>query len=135
VSESNTLLNIQNGRGIGREVVRLGLGIVIDGTGLSFNSIKEKDYMNAIFKYELSVKKKQVIELPKGAIIIRIEDIDGKFYLWAIVNTYEDCETESRHLECYKTGQPIDDIQTLHYIGLAKLFIMQELGLYFFERK
>jgi len=37
-----------NGHGIGREVVSRGLGIVIDETELSFNSIKEKDYMKTL---------------------------------------------------------------------------------------
>lgn len=90
--------------------------------------------MNAIFKYGLPVQEKYDIALPKGAKIIRAEDVNGLFFLWAIVNTSEDCDTEIRHLEFYKTGQPIENPDTLHYIGLCKLFIMQELGLYCFER-
>ena len=89
--------------------------------------------MKAIYKYELSVQEKQVIELPQNAEIIRVQDVDGKFYLWAIVNTDLEHPIEKRALEFYKTGQPIEQIDSLVYLGLCKLFIMQELGLYVFE--
>lgn len=94
--------------------------------------------MKKIFKYELKIKEKQEIELPEKAKIIRVDDIDGKFFLWAIVNVSkeedEEIETEMRFLEFYKTGQSIETpIENLKYIGFCKLFIMQELGLYVFE--
>lgn len=90
--------------------------------------------MNKIFKYSLPVQEKYVIELPKGAVIIRVEDIDGLFFLWAIVNTSEDVEKENRYLEFYKTGQAIETpLVDLRFLGTCKLFIMQELCLYVFE--
>ena len=90
--------------------------------------------MKKIFKYEMSIKEKQEIELPINAEIIRVDDLDGRFFLWAIVNPEEDTETETRYLEFYKTGQPIEtETKDLKYIGFCKLFIMQELGLYVFE--
>lgn len=91
-----------------------------------------------IFKYELSIKEKQVLKLPLDSKIIRVDDVDGKFYLWAIVNTPteegEEIETEDRLIEFYKTGQPIENSESLLYLGFCKLYIMQELGLYVFER-
>lgn len=90
--------------------------------------------MNKIYKYELSIQEKQEIELPVGARIIRVDDVDGKFFLWAIVNADEHRETVMRRFEFYKTGQPIlTELVHLHYIGFCKLQIMQELGLYVFE--
>jgi hypothetical protein len=94
--------------------------------------------MKKIFKYEMSIKEKQEIELPINAEIIRVDDVDGKFFLWAIVDIQlegePEVEFETRHLEFYKTGQPIEtETKDLKYIGLCKLFIMQELGLYVFE--
>lgn len=90
--------------------------------------------MNKIYKYPIPTKEKHVIELPKGARIIRVEDVDGLFFLWAIVDTTEGHPTEKRCLEFYKTGQPIDSpIENLSYLGCCKLFIMQELCLYVFE--
>lgn len=88
--------------------------------------------MKRIFKYSLPVQEKFVIELPAGAEIIRVDDVDGLFWLWAIVDT--DRPMEPRRIECYKTGQPIETpADHLLYLGCCKLFIMQELCLYMFE--
>lgn len=88
--------------------------------------------MNAIYKYPLPVQEKYVIELPKRARIIRCQDVDGLFFLWAIVDT--EAELEQRYLEFYKTGQPIETpLDDLVLIGQCRLFIMQELMLYVFE--
>lgn len=90
--------------------------------------------MNKIYKYPIPTKEKYAIELPKDAVIIRVEDVDGLFFLWAIVNTDEDHPTEKRFLEFYKTGQSIETpLSHLSYLGTCKLFIMQELCLYVFE--
>ena len=90
--------------------------------------------MNKIYKYLLPTKEKLEIDLPVGAKIIRVGDVEGLFYLWAIVNTEEDVPTEKRFLEFYKTGQPIKTpLKELIYLGECKLFIMQELCLYTFE--
>lgn len=88
--------------------------------------------MKVIYKYELPVLEKFDLELPAGADIIRVDDVDGKFWVWAIVDN--EAEPEVRHIECYKTGQPIETPMTdLKYLGFCKLFIMQELCLYMFE--
>ena len=90
--------------------------------------------MKAIYKYSLPVQEKYQIELSKQARIIRVEDVDGLFFLWAIVDTDPEAEKEIRYLEFYKTGQPIEtSLDNLLYIGSCKLFIMQELCLYVFE--
>ena len=90
--------------------------------------------MNKIYKYSIPTKEKYAIELPKNAQIIRVEDVDGLFFLWAIVNISKDVEIEKRYLEFYKTGQLIDTpLEDLKFIGTCKLFIMQELCLYVFE--
>lgn len=88
-----------------------------------------------IFKYELPVLEKFELYLPIGAQILRVDSIDGKFWLWAIVDEQSTIDNEPRHIEMYKTGQPIDEpASELRYIGLCRLYIMQELGLYVFER-
>jgi hypothetical protein len=90
--------------------------------------------MKAIYKYSIPVQEKYDIELPQLAQIIRVEDVDGLFFLWAIVDTDPDYPTEIRKLEFYKTGQPIETpLERLRLIGQCKLFIMQELCLYVFE--
>lgn len=90
--------------------------------------------MNKIFKYSIPTKEKYELLLPKDAQIIRVEEVDGLFFLWAIVNIDEEQPKEMRFLEFYKTGQPIETpLQELFYLGTCKLFIMQELCLYVFE--
>jgi hypothetical protein len=90
--------------------------------------------MNKIFKYTLPCLEKFTINLPKDAQIIRVEDVDGQFFLWAIVNTDPSWPKETRYIECYKTGQPIETpLEDLKFLGTCKLFIMMELCLYMFE--
>lgn len=90
--------------------------------------------MKKIYKYSVPIKEKYVIQLPKDAQIIRVEDVDGLFFLWAIVDTDESAELENRYLEFYKTGQEIPtDLADLKFLGTCKIFIMQELCLYAFE--
>lgn len=90
--------------------------------------------MHAIYKYPIPVKEKYQIELPKDARIIRVEDVDGHFFLWAAVNTDPEWPTEKRFLEFYKTGQPIETpLDHLVHLGNCKLFVAMELCLYCFE--
>lgn len=90
--------------------------------------------MKAIYKYTLHIKEKQEVELPKDALFLRVEEVDGGFYLWAIVETDEEHPKEMVCLEFYKTGQPIETpLQNLIFLGTCKLFIMQELCLYVFK--
>ena len=90
--------------------------------------------MYAIYKYPLGCLEKQTIELPEGAKIIRVCDLDGQFWLWAMVNTSPEHPREGVKIEMYKTGMPIDNPVGLEYIGLCTLYVMQELGLYCFKR-
>ena len=88
--------------------------------------------MYKIYKYPLSILEKQVVKLPLNAKIIRVEDVEGLPFVWAICNT--EAELENRYLCLYKTGMTIDrDVDDLEYLGLVRLHIIQELGLYCFE--
>jgi hypothetical protein len=90
--------------------------------------------MKSIYKYPIPTKEKYEIELPKDSQILRVEDVDGLFFLWAVVETDENHPKEKRYLEFYKTGQPIETpMERLYFLGTCKLFIMQELCLYVFE--
>ncbi len=82
-------------------------------------------------QHELKVKEKQSISIygyPCSA-----GEQDGKIYV------YSDHETARSKLDTYdiavfKTGQAIDiPIEKLRYLGLNRLWIIQELGLYTFE--
>lgn len=88
--------------------------------------------MYKIYKFPLSILEKQVIRLHINAKIIRVEDVEGLPFLWAICDT--EAELENRYLCFYKTGMIIDrDLDDLEYLGLIRLHIIQELGLYCFE--
>ncbi|MFC0183315.1 hypothetical protein SAMN04515674_105276 [Pseudarcicella hirudinis] len=91
--------------------------------------------MKAIYKYQLPIQETHILELPEGYEIIRVEAIDGLFFLWAIVNTNENHPKTKCYLEFYKTGQPFksEDLESLSFLGTCKLFIGQELCLYVFE--
>lgn len=87
-----------------------------------------------IFKYQMPVREQFTMELPVGAQIIRVQDMDGFFWMWAVVNT--DMPTEKRHFRSFKTGAKIpDDFDTSYYIGFCAVFVQMELGLYIFEEK
>lgn len=91
--------------------------------------------MKSIFKYQAPVKEQFSLSLPIGAEILRVDDVDGMFFLWAIVDT-EESLTELRHFECYKTGAPFRvDPSKLNYLGFWKIFVQMELCLYVFEVK
>jgi len=88
--------------------------------------------MNVIYKYQLPILEKFTLDLPKDADILRVDVIEGKPYLWALVT--KDVPTTERNFEMYKTGQDIETYKNyLHYLGNLKLFVGQELCLYVFE--
>ncbi|WCJ63956.1 DUF7352 domain-containing protein [Agrobacterium tumefaciens] len=85
----------------------------------------------AIFKYQMPVLEQFEMKLPQGALIIRMEDQGGMFWLWAVVDTRAPDET--RKFRAFKTGAPIPDSFDGKYIGFCKIQVQQELGLYIFE--
>ncbi len=85
-----------------------------------------------IFKYQMPVKEEFDMTLPKGAKIIRVDDQDGMFWMWAVVDT--NATTEKRKFKAFKTGgSGMDPSENLNYIGFCKIYIQMELGLYIFE--
>lgn len=89
--------------------------------------------MKRVYKYELGIKEKQSLDLPKDSKIIRVDDVDGRLFLWAIIEDSES-KLENRVIELYKTGMPLENYDNLGYLGFCKVFIGQELGMYVFER-
>lgn len=88
--------------------------------------------MHTIFKFELGILEKQSIMLPPGYRIIRVATIEGRLYVWAIVNTDE--LPVPVQFEMYKTGQEISKPDDLTYHGFCAIFVGMELGLYVFTR-
>lgn len=84
-----------------------------------------------IFKYQMPVREEFTMNLPVGAQIIRMADMDGFFWLWAVVDT--EAELEERKFHAVKCGANVPDINGLEYRGFCAVFVQQELGLYIFE--
>lgn len=84
-----------------------------------------------IFKYQMPVLESFTMKLPEGAQIIRMQDQDGMFWLWAVVDT--DAPLEERHFMAFKTGATIPPDVNLTYVGFCAVFVQMELGLYIFE--
>lgn len=69
--------------------------------------------------------------LPIGAEIIRMDAIDGMFWLWAVVDT--NVPDEPRKFHAVKCGGSMPDVPNLKYVGCCAVFIQMELMLYIFE--
>jgi len=84
-----------------------------------------------IFKYQMPVLEEFTIDLPQNAWVLRVEDIDGMFWMWAMVDT--NAPVETRRFRAFKTGAPIPSDRVLGYVGFCRIYVQMELGLYIFE--
>lgn len=84
-----------------------------------------------IYKYQMPVLEEFTMKLPLGAEIIRMDDQDGLFWLWAVVDTRLPDETRKFH--AVKCGGNVPENKNLVYRGFCKIFVQQELDLYIFE--
>ena len=90
-----------------------------------------QDSGKIIFKYQMPVLEDFEMTLPEGAEIIRMEDREGMFWLWAVVDT--SAPEETRTFKAFKTGAEIPAGLNLKYVGFCAVFVQMELGLYIFE--
>lgn len=84
-----------------------------------------------IYKYQMPVMEHFTMQLPAGAEIIRMDGIDGMFWLWAVVDT--NVPDAPRRFHAVKCGGNMPEIQDLKYVGCCAVFVQQELMLYIFE--
>lgn len=84
---------------------------------------------------QIAVLERQFILLPVGCTINNVYDAEGMFWL-DYTPPKADYGLQRIKLLGYKTGQEIlDNIDDLEYIGFCKLWIKQELGVYFFRKR
>lgn len=83
-----------------------------------------------IFKYQMPILEDFYMVLPKGAEILRVDDQDGMFWMWCVVDT--DVVDVKRKFYSVKCGANVPD-GDLKYLGFCAIFVQQELGLYIFE--
>lgn len=73
--------------------------------------------MERIWKFELEFKSPQVIDMPKGAIILDIQLQENSPCLWAIVNEF--AEIEQRRFIFCTTGSRLLETEK-NYIGTVQ---------------
>lgn len=84
-----------------------------------------------LFKYQMPLKEKFEMRLPKDAWIIRTDFQDGLLWMWAVVDTRHELET--RKFYAVKCGGNVPEIENLVYLGFCPVFVQQEIALYIFE--
>ena len=71
--------------------------------------------MKVIYKYKLEFKDKQVLELPKDFIPLRVDFQDGQLCLWAIVDPKK--EKKNHDFYIVGTGWVRNNLDKLNYIS------------------
>jgi hypothetical protein len=93
------------------------------------------DNFGSLNSVQLRIKEKQETDLTLGTPVYA-QDIDGKLWLYMkpSFNPFpKGSDFKKYKIVFYKTGQEItEDVSKLKYLGLCRLWIMQELGLYTF---
>lgn len=74
--------------------------------------------MRTIWKYELGVADAIVMYLPQGAIILTVQNQDGRMTMWAEV--LPDAPKERRIFVIRGTGHPMQGNETI-YIGTVQM--------------
>ena len=85
-----------------------------------------------IWKYQMPVLERFIMQLPQDAEVIRVADQGGLLWLWAVVDT--EAPLMDRRFYAIKTGAPVPE-GALTYLGFVAINIQQELGLYIFEEE
>lgn len=86
-----------------------------------------------IYKYQLPILEQFDLQLPESTNILRVDDMDGKFWMWVLHDLRKPMKTYKFHM--FKTGANIPDAiasKLVGYAGFCKLHIQQELCLYVF---
>ena len=83
--------------------------------------------MLTIWKYPLPVENALRVDMPKDARILSVQIQGGMPCLWALVNP--DAEKERRMFSVLETGEPIESVEALTYIGT----VQQSGGSYVFH--
>ena len=74
-----------------------------------------------IWKFELETKDRNIIQMPKDAEILCVQEQYGKPCIWALVDPNQ--EKETQHFEIFGTGHPVycDMGVDRKYIGTYQL--------------
>lgn len=89
--------------------------------------------MKAIHKFQLGMTENACVMMPEGALVIRVDGIDGFLYIWAVVDT--NAPLIERYFMLFKTGaaMPDDILKNYHYLGCGGIFVQMELMMHVWE--
>ena len=86
-----------------------------------------------IWKYTLSAQQVSTIKMPEGARILSTQTQGDDICVWAMVDVPDDgCTMVDRTFKVYGTGQPIDDGDSLTFLGTVLMYA-QALVFHVFE--
>ena len=90
--------------------------------------------MKTIHKFTLPFMERSTVQMPAGALVIRVDGLDGFLFLWAVVDT--DQPIVEREFLLFKTGAPMPDdiLQSYSYLGCGAIFVQMELMMYVWEK-
>jgi len=74
--------------------------------------------MKRIYKYPIPITDEFTLELPEGALILTFQTQHNKPYIWALISP--DAELETAGFRLFETGHPVEDADTLEYIGTTQ---------------
>ena len=76
--------------------------------------------MRTIHKYQLEIVDTSIIDMPKSAMILTVQEQKGIPYLWCLVNT--EMEIGKRIIKTISTGQSVGNFCLGKYIGSCQLY-------------
>ena len=76
--------------------------------------------MKKIYKYDLSMKDKQIISLPLNSKILSVKNQYEGIVLYALVDTERE-EQEKHSIIIHGTGHSADDVEEYNFLGTVKL--------------
>lgn len=115
-----------------RQAWPVSLGFV-SPAGLAYNT--KGGMMKAIWKFAIEdARDKFEIEMPIGTEILCVQTQHEKPCIWALVDTGEGVEKESREFRMSETGHPLNDDLDLIYIGTFQI-LGGDLVFHVFELK
>ena len=78
--------------------------------------------MKVIFKYTLNVTDKQVIQMPVGAEILKVDTQYNKICIWAMFDRVKEYDTEERVFEIFGTGNSFEESDKRNYLDTIQLY-------------
>lgn len=88
--------------------------------------------MRVIYKYILPIGDIVRVQMPSGAVPVRVDSVDGIPYIWAMVNPDNPMKWHELHM--FKTGGVMPDgIVDAKHIGQLAIFVQMELMLYVYQ--